>query len=721
MFGLSSQCLLEDYEKTYYEVEEYASNVPRWCPGCGDHAILSSIQRVCHEAQLPPEKTVFVSGIGCSSRFPHYMGTYGFHGLHGRALPVASGVKIRRPDLHVFVNTGDGDCCSIGALHWLHAVRYNMDMVVMLHDNEIYGLTKAQASPTSPIGLRSNTSPRGAVLGPLNPLTTTLGMSNVSFVAQAADWIPGILHQILQKAFEHRGFSFVRILQRCPKYTSSLFECGVTDPSQVLMVTHDKGIQLDDTMAKIYKNTVKHHPLDIHGARDISSNSDVFPVGILYHNPDVPSYEELNKRTVVQTPELIRDVVTSGFESLVKESKKDDGKGPKKAKVDGATATALGIMAAGMEVCTMYPIDPATSIAHYLSDSFEKVGGIVHQAEDQISAIGFATGAAYAGKCSVTMTSGPGLALKMEFIGLLSMAEIPMVIIDVQRSGPSNGLSNKSEQGDLLSAMFGTPGDAPKVILAPSSPEDCFHTVITARKLADTFRMPVLILMDADLAKAKQEFEIPEFKDEWIAAPIDQSPIPKGLKPYEWDEKTGLSRRFIPGQQNGMHAVTGLAHDSSSKVAYDAWINQDACDKRSLKLVTLRKTLKPPKVYGDAEGDLLLVSWGSTKETVEESVDKARKDGLKVSSLHLKFLQPMAPGLKEIMQKFKKVMTVEVNFSDSLEDDVITEDSRRYSNLAWMLRSKYLLDIDCWSTVDSIQFKSKNIEKMIRDQIDAMK
>src|SRR6516162_5693981 len=142
-------CLLELCEE-HLGLEDYQSGVPRWCTGCGDNAILAAVQRLCRDKDLRPEKTVFVSGIGCSSRFPHYMKTYGFHGIHGRALPVAEGIKMARPDLNVFVNTGDGDCCSIGAAHWIHAVRYNMNLTVMLHDNQIYGLTKMQASPTSP-------------------------------------------------------------------------------------------------------------------------------------------------------------------------------------------------------------------------------------------------------------------------------------------------------------------------------------------------------------------------------------------------------------------------------------------------------------------------------------------------------------------------------------------------------------------------------------------
>ena len=154
MYGLKLDWM-ETPEAPYYTLEDYTGPEARWCPGCGDFAVLTAAQRLCRDEQLAPEKTVFVSGIGCSSRFPHYMKTYGFHGLHGRALPVACGIRARRPDLNIFVATGDGDCCSIGSAHWIHAVRYNMRMVVMMFDNNVYGLTKNQTSPTSPEGLRT--------------------------------------------------------------------------------------------------------------------------------------------------------------------------------------------------------------------------------------------------------------------------------------------------------------------------------------------------------------------------------------------------------------------------------------------------------------------------------------------------------------------------------------------------------------------------------------
>lgn len=385
--------------------------------------------------------------------------------------------------------------------------------------------------------------------------------------------------------------------------------------------------------------------------------------------------------------------------------------------MNGNTAVALGTVASGMDVCAMYPITPATSASHYLSEIFEDVGGVVHQAEDEIAACAFALGASYAGKCAITITSGPGMALKTELMGLSVMAEIPLVMVNVQRGGPSTGLPTKVEQGDLLSAIFGVPGDAPKIVMAPATIEDCFYSVITARKIAETFRSLVVVLSDANLATGQQAFLRPEFREEWLAPPIDQSPLPVGHKPYAWDEKTGMSSRAIPGQLNGLYTLTGLAHTGSGAVAYESGVNQESSRYRSLKLAAFQKTLKTPEVVGDPEGDLLIVGWGSTKGAIEEAVMRARKDGLKVSSMHLTFLQPMASGIREIMQKFKKVMTVEINYSDDLADEIIDEDNRRYANLAFLLRARYLIDVDCWSNVHGQPMKPGAIAEMIRSRL----
>ena len=387
--------------------------------------------------------------------------------------------------------------------------------------------------------------------------------------------------------------------------------------------------------------------------------------------------------------------------------------------VNGNTALALGVLASGMEICAMYPITPATSASHYLSEVFERVGGVVHQAEDEIAACAFAIGAAYAGRCTVTITSGPGYSLKQEAIGLAVMAEIPLVVINVQRGGPSTGQPTKAEQGDLLTAIYGSHGDAPKIVMAVSTVEDCFYSVITARKIAETFRTVVVLLSDANLATAQTPFRRPTFTPDWIAPPVDQSPAPTGAVPYNWHETTGLSRRFVPGQAGGMHTVTGLAHDRASRVAYDPEINEQSLHARSLKLAAFQKTLKPPVVFGDESGDLLLVGWGSTRGTIEEAVEHLRGEGIRVSSMHLRFLQPLPPGIKDILGRFKQVLTIETNWSDRPDDPVIDADNRRYSALAMMLRSRYLVDVDCWSEVRGQPIKPSSICRVVRDVLNA--
>ena len=291
MYGLKTDWVDEPIPR-YYTFQDFEGLEARWCPGCGDHGVLTAVQKLCREEQLPPEKIVCVSGIGCASRFPHYVRSYGFHGLHGRALPVACGIRSRRPDLHVFVATGDGDCCSIGTAHWIHAIRYNMNMVVMMLDNNTYGLTKNQTSPTSPKGAVSNTHPRGWVLEGINPIQTTLGISNVSFVAQTVDWNPAHLSATLKAAHRHQGFSFVRIVQRCPHYKLGLYDSVQSDPSGLLLLTHPDGIDVDEAIKKILKNQREHDPSDLNAARELAGSRDAIPIGLLYRNPNADHYED---------------------------------------------------------------------------------------------------------------------------------------------------------------------------------------------------------------------------------------------------------------------------------------------------------------------------------------------------------------------------------------------------------------------------------------------
>ena len=385
--------------------------------------------------------------------------------------------------------------------------------------------------------------------------------------------------------------------------------------------------------------------------------------------------------------------------------------------MNGNEAIALGAVAAGLELAAMYPITPATSVSHMLGDVFEKFGGVVHQAEDEIAAAGVAIGASYAGKCAFTITSGPGLALKTEFLGLAIMTEMPLVVVDVQRGGPSTGLPTKVEQSDLLAAMFGQPGDAPHVVVAPATIEECFHVMTTARRIAEALRTVVIVLSDANLATGVAPYPRPALSAEWQSHAPDQRPIPQGLRPYDWDERTGVSRRFIPGQPGGEHTVTGLAHDEGSKVAYDSAVNERASTMRSRKIAAFQSTLLPPTINGAARGDLLVVGWGSTKGAIEEAVDRARAEGLQVSSLHLTFLSPLPPGLKEIFAGFGRVMTVEINYSDRPDDPFITDQNRRRGQLSWLLRASTLVDVDCWTRVLGEPLRPGRILTAIRESL----
>ncbi len=277
-----------------YELSDYEGARARWCPGCGDHSILTAVQKLLTAEQLTPEQTVFVSGIGCSSRFPHYLKTYGFHGIHGRALPIATGIRLTRPDLTVFVVMGDGDCTSIGAAHWVHALRYNLDLTVLLLDNGIYALTKQQTSPTTPQGFPSNTQPKGSWLPALNPLSVALGVTNASFVAQTAEWIPAHLAATLRTAYHHKGLSFVRILQRCPIYSPAVYQAAIQDPDRIALLTHNDGVTAPG-LEKIYQTSVAHDPSDLAAARRIADLTDHIHLGLLFRDPTRPRYEELRR------------------------------------------------------------------------------------------------------------------------------------------------------------------------------------------------------------------------------------------------------------------------------------------------------------------------------------------------------------------------------------------------------------------------------------------
>lgn len=299
----------------------------RWCPGCGDYSILAQLQKVLPELNIPKHNFVFISGIGCSSRFPYYMNTYGLHGIHGRATAIASGLKIARPDLSVWVATGDGDGMSIGGNHLIHICRRNIDVKILLFNNQIYGLTKGQYSPTSEFGKITKSSPQGVPDHPFNPLLLALG-AEASFVARGLDRDPKSLQQIIRRAAKHKGTAFIEIYQNCVVFNDGAFFKFTekeTKPDNVVMLEHgkpmvfgkenDKGIKLDGfTPVVVSLKDGKHSIADliVHNEKDtmlsfilarMSNFPDLpRPVGILYA-VERPRYEEIVEQQINESIE----------------------------------------------------------------------------------------------------------------------------------------------------------------------------------------------------------------------------------------------------------------------------------------------------------------------------------------------------------------------------------------------------------------------------------
>ncbi|HEX5061361.1 MAG TPA: 2-oxoacid:ferredoxin oxidoreductase subunit beta [Kofleriaceae bacterium] len=285
----------------------------RWCPGCGDYAILATVQRTLASLGVKRESTVFISGIGCSSRFPYYMNTYGFHTIHGRAPAIASGLKVTRPELDVWVITGDGDGLSIGGNHMIHALRRNMDLKIILFNNQIYGLTKGQYSPTSALGTRAPSTPSGSIDHPLNPIALALG-AGATFIARAADTDAKGMGKILEEAYKHKGAVFIEMLQNCPVFNDGVWEGVKEDPAnrQIALVDGKpltfaggtKGIKLgaglvpeivdvkDGNTSELLVHTERGSTLYANLLSQLVQPSFPMPMGILYRH-DKPTYEQL--------------------------------------------------------------------------------------------------------------------------------------------------------------------------------------------------------------------------------------------------------------------------------------------------------------------------------------------------------------------------------------------------------------------------------------------
>jgi 2-oxoglutarate ferredoxin oxidoreductase subunit alpha len=378
--------------------------------------------------------------------------------------------------------------------------------------------------------------------------------------------------------------------------------------------------------------------------------------------------------------------------------------------LDGNTAVAYGLLAGGVRHGAGYPITPWSSIMETLRTELPKYGGIFVQCEDEIAAVSTAIGFSYTGQLAITGSSGPGLSLKMEALGWAVMAEMPLIVVNVQRGGPSTGMPTNVEQSDLLQAIYGSHGDAPRVVIAPKNVEDCFYIALEATRIAREYSTPVFILTDFALASRIEAFDEPDLPKLMVEPKPDLSERGADFKPYPLDRVT---RHAPPGSRiaSGKYpTVTGLEHDEMGHPTGSPKLHSDMTTKRREKIKALGAALPPPEHTGDQSGEILLVTWGSTWGPGREAVGRIRPAGVKAGHLHLRFIHPLPNGLEAIFARYKKIVVAELN----------DEGLYGYGQLATLLRARYANpNIVSVTKTDGLTFKISEIVAGIAKHVES--
>ena len=373
--------------------------------------------------------------------------------------------------------------------------------------------------------------------------------------------------------------------------------------------------------------------------------------------------------------------------------------------LSGNQALALGFVTAAKKsglrlFLGSYPITPASDILHELSH-YKNFDVLTFQAEDEIAAITSSIGASYAGALALTTTSGPGMALKTEALGLAVMTELPLVICDIQRGGPSTGLPTKTEQADLLQAMFSRNSEAPVPVLAPSTPGDCFWVAVEACRIALKYMVPVIILSDGYLANGAEPWRIPK-EEEIPEIPVKFATDPEGFMPYKRNPDTLARPWAVPGTKGLEHRIGGLEkQDVSGNINYEPLNHENMVRIRAAKIDAIVQDIPNVLPAGDPEGDLLIVSWGSTYGAITQSVQSQRAKGRKIGHLHLRHLNPLPANVGDILKRYKKVLVAELNMGQ----------------LRWMLRAKYLVDAAGLNKIQGRPFKQAELDQKIEEML----
>jgi 2-oxoglutarate/2-oxoacid ferredoxin oxidoreductase subunit alpha len=374
--------------------------------------------------------------------------------------------------------------------------------------------------------------------------------------------------------------------------------------------------------------------------------------------------------------------------------------------LSGNQALALGFVTAAKKAglklfLGSYPITPASDILHELSQ-YKDFGVLTFQAEDEIASITSAIGASYAGSLAITTTSGPGMALKTEALGLAVATELPLVVCDIQRGGPSTGLPTKTEQADLLQAMFGRNSEAPIPILAPATPGDCFWIAVEASRIALKYMVPVIILSDGYLANGAEPWRIPTV-EEIPGIPVRFAISPEGFLPYKRDPETLARPWAVPGTPGLEHRIGGLEkQDVTGNINYEPLNHEKMVRIRAAKIEAIVQDIPNVMPSGDPEGDLLIVSWGSTYGAITQSIKTQREQGRKIGHLHLRNLNPLPANVGDILKRYKKILVPELNMGQ----------------LLWILRAKFVVDAVGLNKIQGRPFKQAELDQKIEEMLE---
>jgi 2-oxoglutarate ferredoxin oxidoreductase subunit alpha len=374
--------------------------------------------------------------------------------------------------------------------------------------------------------------------------------------------------------------------------------------------------------------------------------------------------------------------------------------------ISGNAALALGFVAASQQAgiplfLGSYPITPASDILHELS-MYKDFGVTTFQAEDEIAAVSSAIGASYTGALAITTTSGPGMALKTEAIGLAVAVELPLVVCDIQRGGPSTGLPTKTEQADLLQALYGRNSEAPVPVLAPSSPGDCFWIALEASRIAIKYMVPVIILSDGYLANGAEPWKIPTVA-ELPQIPVHFETNPEGFLPYKRNPSTLARPWAIPGTPGLEHRVGGIEkQDVTGNINYEPLNHEHMVRTRAEKVEGIAQDIPEIVPEGDSSGDLLIVAWGSTAGPITAAMKPMREKGHRIGHVHLRYLNPLPRNLGDILKRYKKILVPEMNMGQ----------------LSMILRAKFLVDAESYGKIQGKPFKQSEIEAKIEELLD---